>query len=264
MPIGIGAGLALSGVASAGGSILGGLFGGGSKPKIPAFTLADPKRIQTDTIRDNRDSLAATEQLGREVNLANIRNQKAALEAGLPGQLSQASSNIAALLRGEIPTDVGQQIARTSAAAGFRGGFQGSKLGGNLTARDLGLTSLGLQQTGLQNFSALSSLISPSTFNISSMFFTPLQRLTIEQNGRAQKFSRDMAAASVAAAPSPLQASIGRGINQFGQTLGQIGAFRAGQTNAPGTPPPLLQRPSVLGTFDPGGFAVMGPPSPQY
>ena len=212
------------------GALIGDAIGAfGEKPVIPAFEEIDVNKTQADTAQGNLDNLALLEKLGEQTNAAQIRNQKAALQAGLPGQFSQAQDNVAALLRGEIPTDVGQQIARTSAAAGFRGGFQGSKLGGNLTARDLGLTSLGLQQTGLQNFSSLSSLISPSTFNISSMFFTPLQRYTIEQNGRGQKFSRDMAAASVAAAPSPLQASIGRGINQFGQTVGQIGAFAAGQ-----------------------------------
>ena len=164
-----------------------------------------------------------------------------------------------ALLRGEIPTDVGQQIARTSAAAGFRGGFQGSKLGGNLTARDLGLTSLGLQQTGLQNFGALANLINPNPFNVSSMFFSPGQRVTIAQNERNQKFNRDMAAAGVAAAPSPMQAALGRGINQFGQTIGQIGAFAAGQalkggqTYAPGT-----------NTVGQAGSGFAGPPQPAF
>tara|TARA_R110000824_G_scaffold18422_7_gene73003 strand:- start:9019 stop:9831 length:813 start_codon:yes stop_codon:yes gene_type:complete len=259
MPIGLGAGLAISAAGSIGGSLLGGLIGGGDKPEVPAFVPIDPAKEQRDTIQDNTDSLAAIEKLGREVNLANVRNQRAAFEAGMPGQFDQASSNIAALLRGEIPTDVGQQIARTSAAAGFRGGFQGSKLGGNLTARDLGLTSLGLQQTGLQNFGALANLINPNPFNVSSMFFSPGQRVTIAQNERNQKFNRDMAAAGVAAAPSPMQAALGRGINQFGQTIGQIGAFAAGQalkggqTYAPGT-----------NTVGQAGSGFAGPPQPAF
>ena len=249
MPIGLVAGLAISAAGSVGGSVLGGLIGGGDKPVIPAFTPVDPGEVQKQTTDDNLSNLAGIEKLGREVNLANVRNQKAALDAGLPGQFDQASSNIASLLRGEIPTDVGQQIARTSAAAGFQGGFQGSKLGGNLTARDLGLTSLGLQQTGLQNFGALSKLINPNPFNVSSMFFSPSQRVTIAQNERNQKFQRDLQAAGVAAAPSPMQAAIGRGVNQFGQTVGQIGAFAAGQA---------IKGQSVQGSGTPVGVAGSG------
>jgi hypothetical protein len=249
MALGLAAALGISAAGSIGGSVLGGLIGGGDKPKIPAFTPVDPAQVQRDTIQDNTDSLAATEKLGREVNLANIRNQQAALEAGLPGQFGQASSNVAALLRGEIPTDVGQQVARTSAAAGFQGGFQGSNLGRNLTARDLGLTSLSLQQTGLQNFGALANLINPNPFNVSSMFFSPSQRVTIAQNERNQKFQRDMAAAGVAAAPSPMQAAIGRGVNQFGQTIGQIGAFGAGNALFPQSVQASNATPSVQQTF---------------
>lgn len=221
--------MGLSALGSIGGSALGGLIGGGDKPKVPQLPTIDPGDIQKTTAEDNLRNLSRFEELGRAVNEANVRGINQALELAMPGQLQQAKSNVAAQLRGEIPSDVAQQIARTSAAQGFRGGFQGGGLGRNLTARDLGLTSLQLQQQGLSNFGSLSQMAAPNPFNVSSMFFSPQQRLDFAMKDRNARFQRDMAAAGVAAMPSPTQSAIGQGISQFGQTLGQLGMFGAGR-----------------------------------
>jgi len=225
MAIGIVAALAIAAVAKG----VAAKVGAGKKTKIPVFNTIDPTQVQKDTTQDNLAATSDLERLGREVNLANARNQEAAIEAGLPGQLGQARSNIGALLRGEIPTDIFQQVSRSSAAAGFQGGFQGSQLGRNATARDLGITSLGLQQTGLQNFSALSSMLTPNSFNVASMFFSPGQRVTIDQSERNLKYQRDLMAAGVKAAPSPTKAAIAAGLNQFGNSIGQYGSFMMGK-----------------------------------
>lgn len=214
---------------SVAGALIGDAIGAfGEKPIIPAFEEIDVNKVQSDTAQGNLDNLALLERLGEQTNAAQIRNQKAALQAGLPGQFSQARDNVAALLRGEIPTDVGQQVARTSAAAGFQGGFQGSKLGGNLTARDLGLTSLSLQQTGLQNFGALAQLINPNPFNISSMFFSSQQRLQFAQQERDKRFSNNLLRAQVAAAPDPGKAALGKEIDRFFNTVASIGVGMVG------------------------------------
>jgi hypothetical protein len=218
------------------GALIGDAIGAfGEKPIIPEFQEIDVDKTQAMTAQGNLDNLALMEKLGEQTNAAQIRNQKAALQAGLPGQFLQAQDNVASLLRGEIPTDVGQQIARTSAAAGFRGGFQGSKLGGNLTARDLGLTSLGLQQTGLQNFGALAQLINPNPFNISSMFFSPQQRLSFTQQERDKRFQVNLLQAQVAAAPDPGKAALGKEIDRFFNTVASIGVGMVGGSLAKDT-----------------------------
>lgn len=70
--------------------------------------------------------------------------------------ISQAGATMAA---GIIPRDVTGQVGRSSAALGFSTGLGGrSGIGRNITARDLGLTSLQVQQAGqglLERSSAL-------------------------------------------------------------------------------------------------------------
>jgi hypothetical protein len=57
-----------------------------------------------------------------------------------------------AMMKGEVPLDVQQQMARTSAYKSFNAGYSGSPSGRQGTlARDLGLTSLGLVQQGQSN-----------------------------------------------------------------------------------------------------------------
>lgn len=223
---------------SAGANILGGLFGGlfgGKKPKVPALERIDAGEVQRQTVQQNQETLAAAEALGREVNRANVAAAQQVLDMSLPGQRQQATQNVLAQLRGEIPADVAQQVGRSSAAQGFNLGIQGSQLGRNLTARDLGLTSLQIQQQGLQNMAGLAQLITPTPFRAQDMFFSPQQRLAFEQQGRNPRFIRDVLAAGVAAAPSRMQASMGNAIQNFAQDVRQIGVFQAGRSQQPAT-----------------------------
>lgn len=217
---------------SAGANILGGLFGGlfgGKKPKVPALERIDAGEVQGQTVQQNQETLAAAAALGREVNRANVAAAQQVLDMSLPGQRQQATQNVLAQLRGEIPADVAQQVGRSSAAQGFNLGIQGSQLGRNLTARDLGLTSLQIQQQGLQNMAGLAQLTTPTPFNVQSMFFSPQQRLQFAQQERNTRFNRDLMAAGVAAAPSPQQAAMGNAIANFAQDVRQIGVFQAGR-----------------------------------
>jgi hypothetical protein len=60
-----------------------------------------------------------------------------------------ADENAAAMMSGRIAADVQANVARSSAMRALQGGFgASSEMGRGLTARDLGLTSLDLQQRG--------------------------------------------------------------------------------------------------------------------
>src|SRR5205814_874219 len=82
----------------------------------------------------------------------------AQLERILPGYSGSLSAGRATtdalfsealpLIHGEIPQDVQDQVQRSSAYQALRGGYMGSGMSNALTARDLGLTSLGLQERG--------------------------------------------------------------------------------------------------------------------
>lgn len=95
-----------------------------------------------------QDSIAVTDRF-RTTVMPNVL--KAADEMS-----TQAIENSQALLRGEVPQDVQDQILRTNAELSYQIGVRGQAQG-NLVARDLGLTSLQMQEAGLaQSQQALS------------------------------------------------------------------------------------------------------------
>lgn len=84
-------------------------------------------------------------------NLANMPDIQKLLESILPGygeMIKSGADSTNALLRGEIPQDVQDSIRRSSAFKSLSGGYGGSDMSHALTARDLGRTSLDLQQLG--------------------------------------------------------------------------------------------------------------------
>jgi hypothetical protein len=111
--------------------------------------LGQIKEPQWDVARDISDA--------RQITKYNI-NQLERIFPGAKGQRQIAARATESYLRGEIPKDVQDQIMRSVAetgGAGFAppqagvpqaGGFQGVQ---GLLSRQLGLTSLGLQQTGM-------------------------------------------------------------------------------------------------------------------
>ena len=77
--------------------------------------------------------------------------------ADLPGQnqLDSAFGATESMLAGDIPQDVQDQLAQISAERGIQSGLGSGEAARNLTMRDLGRTSLDLQQQGIQNVQGL-------------------------------------------------------------------------------------------------------------
>lgn len=217
------------------GALIGGAIGAfGKKPEIPKLTAVNPTAIQSQTIAENAQSLPAAQQLGSQINNFNIQEQlgmlSKALEFVAPGQLQKAQGIVSSQLNGEVPKDVMAQVQRRAAAQSLLGGFGGgSGIGRNLGLRDFGLTSLGIQQQGLANFSALSSL-APKTqaFDVTSMFFTPQQRLQAAFQERNDQFQRNLLSEQVKAAPDPATAALGKEIDRFFNTAASVGMMAAG------------------------------------
>lgn len=98
--------------------------------------------------------------IGSLQNFSNTVNQsfKDSLEGSAPGigeGLKSVSSNALSQLRGEIPQDIEDAIFRSAAFRDFNSGVGSrSGLSQNLTARDLGLTSLDLQNQGVNTLAA--------------------------------------------------------------------------------------------------------------
>lgn len=217
------------------GALIGKAIGAyGVKPKIPHLPDIDPSKVQGETIAGNQAALGDAQRLGAEVNRFNQQQQLGMLSKAMefaagPGALGNTQSLIASQIRGEIPDDVGASVMRSAAGKAFAGGFGGSGLASNMGLRDLGLTSLGIQQQGLANLQSFAGMASSPLFDITSMFFSPQQRLQFEFQDRDANFQRNLMAAQVKAAPDPATAALGREIDRFFNTAAQFGTMAGGQ-----------------------------------
>lgn len=146
----------------------------------------------------NPISSAATATSGNRANLTNIANltqgadsisaSGAALpfEMNLPGyenMLGTASQNTQQDLSGQVPQDVQNLLAEQSAERGVSTGqAPGSPNTNAAYLQALGLTSLGQQQTGMNNLSALiGETPTGASYNPASSFVTPAQQQDAEQ-----------------------------------------------------------------------------------
>lgn len=105
----------------------------------------------------------------------------------LRGNIAQQGRLTQQFLRGEIPPDVQAQLANRAAETSLAGGFSGSQVARNLTARDLGLTSLDMISRGQQGLGqqlGYAQALNPYQSNTLDYLMTPQQLLStqIQQN----------------------------------------------------------------------------------
>lgn len=99
----------------------------------------------------------------------------------LRGNISQQGANTQSFLRGQIPQDVQDLVKNNAAQTSLFGGYGGSQVARNLTARDLGLTSLdliGRGNQGLEQQFSLSQRLNPYQSDILSYLMSPSQLQT--------------------------------------------------------------------------------------
>jgi hypothetical protein len=231
-------------------SLIGGLLSKGSKPKVPAFKPIDFEAEQKQAIQQNIAALQPATELAQKTTAAEQSQLESQLRRAIPGYdqlVKQAGANIGSALRGEISPEVSAQVQRSTAGRALSGGFgAGSGFGRALTARDLGLTGMQIQNQGLaqaQNFiqqQRAFGMVQP--FSVSSMFITPSQRINALAQQNQQQYNRDLQAAQVAAMPDPTMAAIGSAISS-------AGGFAGGAYTQRGM---MQQMPSLYATT-PGG-----------
>ena len=210
-----------------------------SAPKIPRFKPISIEGEQAGAIGQNIANLPGAEKLASSVNTFNQQQLESMLETAIPGYQAikaKVGKNISSQLSGEIPQDVQDFIQRKAAAKSFSSGFGGSGMAANLTARDLGLTSLQLTQEGLDSATRwISSAAVAPRFDVSSMFITPQQRIGFAQQERDSAFQRKYLANLVES-----EYSLGSRMARFDETVMNLAMTffgaggGAGLINAPG------------------------------
>lgn len=148
------------------------------------------------------------------------------------GALSTQASGLArSQMAGQVPQDVIQQLQQQAAERGISTGMPGSDASNAAYLRALGLTSLGLQQQGMQSYLNLLSQSPRST-----------TQKTVTSN--------NVLKAIYEAAPSPFMAAMAN-------LQGQQGGLAAGLGSAG-----AVRAPAALPTFTGGG--LYQPPSGTY
>lgn len=209
----------------------------GKKPKVAKFKPLDYGAEQQKGIGANINAFPQIKQLGN-LYQSYLSDQMNQILPGFSNILKTGASTTqemldasAPLLKGEIPQDVQDQIQRSSAYQSLSGGYAGSQMSHNLTARDLGLTSLDLMGRGAslagQGGNAAqrwASLAKGETLDPSSMFTTPQQTAAFDLENRILKQQSQQFGYNVDAAPNPALAGISNTISSLvGAYLGSTG-----------------------------------------
>lgn len=219
------------------GALIRGLGGGddyyGRKPVVPTYPTAG--EILQQGTAGNIANFAQASQLSDKTNTFNQEQLMKMLRTAIPGydeMMSQGSSAIGSMLRGEISGDVKNQIARGSAERSLAGGYGGSGMARNLEARDLGLTSLQLTQQGLgaaeRWISSAKANATPMNFGVENMFLNPQQQMVVAD----MRFQRDWMQEKIVAGPDPVKrgpfdsemAILGMALSAYGGGAGYTGA----------------------------------------
>lgn len=222
------------------GSALTKAFFSGSKPKVPNLETINFESEQAAAIGQNIKSLPALTRLGSKVDDWNTSELLKNLEKMLPGYSGlrdSITSTLQSQLKGEIPDDVSQQVQRLSAESARAGGYSGSEASRNLTARDLGLTSLDITNRALDTTSRWlqQARAGAPTFDVTSMFVTPAQRIGVKLHENQMKFQRDWMQNQIDALPEPWEAAVGEifdSIEEVGQSV--VSAYAGGAVGGMG------------------------------
>jgi hypothetical protein len=162
-----------------------GLFGGGGTPSFPKVNLQGVSLPSpTSGLAQYGQQAQDIPQVQQTATAADTSSNQAyqamlsGVDPGLMSSISQIGSLANTYLSGQIPQDVQDQIQRATAQQSEQGGYGDTQMARNLTARDLGLTSLQLQQTGASMAGTgmqMAGAVNPSFTPVSSLLMTPSQ-----------------------------------------------------------------------------------------
>lgn len=221
----------------------------GGVPQVPSLidvygqaTGANARMLPTFTTMGSGITAASEESL-----LNNLR-------MALPGydtSVGKSMSNIGSLQRGEIPTDVSNLLKQQAAERGIATGLYSSPNSNAALMSALGQTSLGLQNEGEKQMTALVGRTPQAQpFDVSRLFMNP-----------SDLYESQLLANIYAAAPVPRAAA---------QQLisDQMGGYEAGRKNVPsfssgapsaGAPYVPISRPDIM---NPPAVGALGPFAP--
>lgn len=212
------------------GALIGNAIGAfGKKPKVPELQAIDPNAVQKDTVAGNQANFADIAALAAGVNTFNQDQLNALIDKTLGvGVRQQIQENLSSQLQGEVPQDVQNALVRFNASRNVGRNAFGGNFNANITARDLGLTSLDITNKALSSTESWLAQARAPMFDVTSMFFTPQQRLAQANLQQDRQYQHDLLKAGIDAAPDPGTAALGKEIDRFFNTAASFGMMAAG------------------------------------
>lgn len=144
----------------------------GGTPTVPS-----PAGTQAQSILGNQQNFGGLSNLSTNTAQLNAQIGQLPYQLNLPnysGLLGQASGNALSLLGGNVPSDIQRNLIQSAAQRGIATGMPGAPATNASYLQSLGLTGLGLQQQGLQNFGSLMGMTPTGPqFNPASMYVGP-------------------------------------------------------------------------------------------
>jgi hypothetical protein len=201
----------------------------GKKPEWAPLKILDPLKLLQQLLSGEITEWPQIQQLGdlfQNYMVSGIENLVPAFsdilkEGGVTTEsmLQQA----APLIKGEIPEDVKAQVARSAAFKSLMAGSMGGPMGGALTARDLGLTSLDLMQQGANLAGAAGNaaqrwagLSQGTMMNPQTQLYSPEWFVQLRQQQEAARTANLQMKYNLAAAPDPAWADRAKLLASYG------------------------------------------------
>lgn len=213
----------------------------GKKPDVPNFTAIDSGASAGQAIKADQNNSVAAQALANSTNTFNQAQLLNMLRAAIPGYdsiVSKVGTNINSELSGELPPDVQANVQRSAAARSLGGGYGGSGMQGNMTARDLGLTSLQLTQQGMDSASRWitnqKQTAVPGQFDVSSMFINPATQIGVNEYNSAGSFQQQWLQNQIKAMPDPTSQAYAKGISQDLSSFSSMAGSAAGAAGGGG------------------------------
>ena len=262
---------AIAGVGAAlgiGGSLL------KKKPKIPSYKPVNQQAEQEAAIAGNLASFGKASELADMTAQADQDRLDSILARTLPNYrelISGAGSAVQDMIAGRLPNQDQQMLMRRSAERGAGLGIANTGAGRNLTARDLGLSSLQMTQAGLGAFNQLSSNVrgnfTVNPMSTTSMYVSPAQRISnaIQEN---QFRYQALVGKRQSDAANSFQSRLGGALSSVGGTMlgyglsapsGGFGSTGLTSTSGVMTTPYSGGTSPIGGNFDPMTGTTMNP-----
>lgn len=222
------------GLIGAGLSFASDTFGKGGKPRTAPYVPVDPTQSEADTIAAAKANLPGAEDVTSKINAFSQGQLEAEWAKILPdykAMVSSAAGTLRDQIAGKIPAADIAALMTSDAGKALYGGYGGSGMARNLSARDLGLSEYQVTQQGIQGLQSLmatlkGTMIAPQA-SVTNMLLDAGTVLSNQTQQREFQWQADLTNAKLNALPDPRDAAFSQTLGGLGSTMMGVGAMGA-------------------------------------